>query len=98
MPLKFTHRKAEEVPSPSASGKINEDLIALKNEMSKLRAGMVLEIDTGHEGSVRGTKMLVTRAANQLGTRWNHWSVGSTVFAQPKEATRRRVLHNRRAE
>ena len=98
MPLKFTQRKAAEVPMPTASGKINQDLLDLKNEMSKLAAGMVLEIDTGHEGSVRGTKMLVTKAANQLGTPWKHWSVGSTVFAQPKEAVRRRVLHNRRAE
>ena len=98
MPLKFNHRKADEVPTPSASGKINEDLIALKNEMAKLAAGMVLEIETGNEKAVRGTKMLVTKAANQLGTKWRHWNVGTTVFAKPAEAVRRRVLHNRRAE
>ena len=101
MPLKFTHRTLEEVPAPSASGKVNLDLLNLRNEMSKLPPGMVLEIETGDEKAVRGTKMLVTKAANQLGTSWKHWSFGTTVFAQPKdfpkptEAPRRRVLHNR---
>ncbi|MPZ49526.1 MAG: hypothetical protein GEU75_09555 [Dehalococcoidia bacterium] len=90
MPLKFTQRKAEDVPTPSASGKVNQDLVNLKNEMSKLAAGMVLEIETGSEKAVRGTKMLVTKAANQMGSRWKHWNVGSTVFARPMEAVRRR--------
>ena len=36
MPLKFTHRKQEEVPSPSSSGKVKQDLMALKEEMQKL--------------------------------------------------------------
>jgi len=90
MPLKFTQRKPEEVPTPSASGKVNQDLLNLKNEMSRLAAGMVLEIETGSERAVRGTKMLVTKAANQLGSRWRHWNVGSTVFARPMEAVRRR--------
>jgi hypothetical protein len=90
MPLKFTQRKPEEVPTPSASGKVNQDLLNLKNEMSKLPAGLVLEIDTGNEKAVRGTKMLVTKAGNQLGTQWKHWSVGSTVFARPMDAVRRR--------
>jgi len=90
MPLKFTQRKPEEVPTPSASGKVNQDLLNLKNEMSKLASGMVLEIETGSEKAVRGTKMLITKAGNQLGTRWRHWRVGSTVFARPLEAVRRR--------
>ena len=96
MPIKITHRKADEVPMPSASGKVNEDFLILKNEMAKLADGMVLEIETDSEKAVRGTKMLVTRVANQLGTPWRHWHVGTTVFARPKEATRRRVVHNRR--
>ena len=90
MPLKISHRKAEDVPTPSASGKINQDLIAVKNEMAKLAAGMVLEIETSSEKAVRGTKMLVTKAANQLGARWRHWNVGTTVFAKPAEVIRRR--------
>ena len=90
MPLRFNQRKAGDVPVPSATGKVNEELIALKNEMGKLPAGMVLEIETGSEKAVRGTKMLVTKAANQLGTRWRHWNIGSTVFAKPAEAVRRR--------
>jgi hypothetical protein len=96
VPLRFSQRKPEEVPTPSASGKVNQDLLNLKNEMSKLAAGMVLEIETGSEKAVRGTKTLVTKAAKQLGTPWKHWSVGTTVFARPVEAVRRRVLHNRR--
>ncbi len=90
MPLKFTHRKQEEVPSPSSSGKVNEDLVALKDEMQKLPAGMVLEIQTEGEKAVRGTKMLITRAATQMGKEWQNWSVGSKVFAKPKEMLTRR--------
>jgi hypothetical protein len=90
MPLKFSHRKPDEVPTPSSSGKVNEDLLNLKNEMTRLASGMVLEIETGSEKAVRGTKMLVTKAANQLGAQWKHWSVGSTVFARPMDAVRRR--------
>ena len=90
MPLKVTHRKEEEVPKPSASGKINEDLQALKNEMLKLGKGMVLEVETGSERAIRGTKALITRAGRQLGTRWRHWSQGTKVFAKPVERVLRR--------
>jgi TusA-related sulfurtransferase len=90
MPLKFTHRSENEVPTPSSSGKVNQDLMALKDEMQKLGSGMVLEIETGSEQAVRGTKMLITRAANQIGKEWQHWSVGSKVFAKPKEMLARR--------
>lgn len=90
MPLEIRHRKEEEVPVPGSSGKINEELLTIKSEMSKLASGMVLEIDAGTEKAVRGTKMLVTKAAGQLGATWRHWSVGSKVFAKPVEATRRR--------
>src|SRR4051812_31281578 len=90
MPLKFSQRNEAEVPTPSGPGKVNEDLMALKSEMSKLAPGMVLEIDTDGAQGVRSIKMLVTKAANQLGSRWRHWNVGSTVFAKPQEAVRRR--------
>ena len=90
MPMRISHKKAEEVPTPGGSGRINEDLVALKNEMQKLASGMVLEIETGSEKAVRSAKMLITRASNQLGSRWQHWSVGTKVFARPAEAIRRR--------
>ncbi len=90
MPLRITPRKQEEVPTATRSGKVNEDLMALKDAMQKLAADMVLEIEAGSEKAVRGTKMLVTKAANQLGKDWQHWSVGSKVFAKPRELSRRR--------
>ena len=89
MPLQITHRREEEVPGNS-SGRINEDLVRIKSEMSRLGAGMVLEIDTGSEKAVRGTKMLVTKAAKELGSQWKHWSSGSKVFAKPESTARRR--------
>src|SRR5689334_17196916 len=90
MPLKFAQRKAEEVPSASSTGKVNLDLLALKNEMAKLSAGMVLEIETESEKAVRGTKMLITKASRELGAEWQHWSVGATVFTRPLEGQKRR--------
>src|SRR5207249_8774581 len=45
MPLKITQRPEHEVPKPSRAGKVNEDLVAVKNEMMKLGQGMVLEIE-----------------------------------------------------
>jgi hypothetical protein len=90
MHLKFSQKKEDEVPQPGASGKINQDLLTIRDQMAKLASGMVLEIETEGEKAVRGTKMLVTRAANQLGTRWQHWNVGSKVFAKPADAIRRR--------
>lgn len=98
MPLRITQKKEGEVPTPTASGKVNEDLLALKEEMQKLASGMVLEIETGSEKALRGTKMLITRASNQLGTRWRHWSVGTKVFAKPVGEVRRRVGRRKKAE
>ena len=90
MPLKITHKKEDDVPTPFGSGMINQDLDILKREMSKLGSGMVLEIEADGEKRVRGTKILVTKAANQLGSKWKHWNVGTTVFAKPLESARRR--------
>jgi spore cortex formation protein SpoVR/YcgB (stage V sporulation) len=90
MPLNITHRKEDEVPTPSAMGRVNEDLETIKSEMRKLAPGMVLEMDPGNEKAVRGTKMLVTRASTQLGSRWQHWHVGTVVFAKPAGETRKR--------
>ena len=98
MPLKITAKPEAEVPSSGRSGKVNEDLIALKDAMKKLGSDMVLEIETGSEKAVRGAKVLVTKAAKELGTRWRHWSVGSKVFAKPAEEVRRRMRRSKKTE
>jgi hypothetical protein len=90
MPIKITHKMEAEVPTPSGSGRLNRDLVDLKAEMLHLPSGMVLEIEAGNGTSVRSTKMLVTKAANQLGSKWKHWSIGTTVYAKPAEPIRRR--------
>jgi len=59
----ITHKREDEVPTPSSAGKVNEDLMTLKEEMRKLASGMVLEIEAGSEKSVRGTKLLVSKGA-----------------------------------
>ena len=91
MPLKITHRNEDDVPRSSAAGRVQEDLEALKTEMRKLNTGMVLQIETDGSKAVRSAKMLVSRAAKQLDTRWQHWNVGTTVFAKPAETVRRRA-------
>jgi hypothetical protein len=83
MPLKFRHVREGEAPKPPSTYKPSRDLVAVKGEMLKLSKGMVLEIETGSEKAVRGTKTLVTRAAKDLGARWRHWHVGTRVFAKP---------------
>lgn len=98
MPLRISQKKEEEVPTPTAMGRVNEDLEAVKIAMRRLAGGMVLEIETGSERAVRSAKTLITRAANQLGTRWQHWSVGTKVFAKPAAEVRRRVSRRRKAE
>jgi hypothetical protein len=90
MPLKITHRKEEEVPRPTAAGRINENLEAIKAEMLKLGQGMVLEIETGSERAIRGTKALITRASKEIGAKWRYWSQGTKVFARPAESVPRR--------
>ena len=90
VPLQITQRSEDEVPEAQGGGRANEDLNALKREMSKVTFGIVLEIETGSEKAVRGTKMLVTKAAKELGSEWRHWSQGTKVFAKPAGTTRRR--------
>ena len=90
MPLRITQKREDEVPTPSSTGKVNQDLADLKEEMRKLDAGMVLEIEAGSDKAVRGTKMLVSKGAKQLGANWRHWSVGTKVFTRPAEMIRRR--------
>lgn len=90
MPLQITPRKAEDVPSATGAGKVNPDLAPLKDEMKNLASGMVLEIETGSAEAVRGTKMLISKAAKELGTQWQHWHAGTKVFAKPAEASKRR--------
>ncbi len=98
MPLKITHKSEDQVPTPTSTGKVNADLAALKAEMQKLAAGMVLEIETGSEKAVRSAKTLITRAATQLGVKWQHWSVGSKVFARPVSEIKKRIGRPRKTE
>jgi hypothetical protein len=58
---------------------------------------MVLEIETGDEGALRATRMLVTRAGAQSGTPWQQWRVGTKVYAKPGEVTKRRRERSQRA-
>ncbi len=89
MPLQFKQRPESEVPRPGGTRRINEDLAAVRREMQTLASDMVLEIEAGSERAVRGAKRLITRAAKDLGARWQHWNVGSKVFARPVEPVRR---------
>ena len=90
MTLKFTQRSQQDVPSASSTGRVNHELLAIKNEMAKLGSGMVLEIETDSISTVRGTKMLITKAARELGTPWRHWHNGTAVYAQPVDGTKKR--------
>ncbi len=90
MPLNIRQIPESEVPKPGRTGKINEDLVAVRTKMQNLASDMVLEIEAGSENAVRGAKTLVTRAAEDLGARWQHWNVGSKVFARPAEPVRPR--------
>ena len=91
MPFKFSHKRIDEVPTPNSSGRINQDLVSIKNEMAKLAGDMVLEIETGSEKAVRSTKVLITKAAKELDARWRHWHVGSKVFARPIDSLKART-------
>lgn len=90
MPLKISHRNEADVPSPDSQGKLNAELQQLKAEMTKLEPGMVLEIEAGSAKAIRSTKMLVSRAAKQLGAEWQHWNFETTVFAKPRTVKRTR--------
>ncbi len=90
MAFKITQRSAADVPTPGRTGKVNEDLVTLKDQMKRLGPGMVLEIEPQSGQSVRATKGLVSRAAKDLGASWRHWSEDGKVFAKPAVETRRR--------
>jgi len=90
MPLRITQRSESEVPMPTAMGKVNEDVEAIKVEMRRLGSGMVLEIEVGDAKGVRGTKLAISKAAKQIGSSWKHWNAGNRVFAKPAEPVRRR--------
>ena len=90
MPLKIRHVSEKEAPKPNATGGTNKDIHQLKSEMMKLASGAVLEVEAGSEKAVRGVKTLITRASNELGSRWRHWHVGTKVYARPQAKTKRR--------
>jgi hypothetical protein len=85
MALKIRHRSEQEVQAPRTIGKANQDLDSIRAGMATLPPGMVLAIEMDERRSVRGTKMLVTRAAKELGVEWRHWHVDNTVYARPVE-------------
>jgi hypothetical protein len=90
MSLKIAVRKESEVPRPTTSGRINQDLETLKERMAELPAGMVLEVEAGKGITVRAAKVLVTKAARALGSaKWKHWHSGNKVYAQPAVPRRR---------
>ena len=97
MPLQFSHKKAHEVPEPGPASRVTEAFSAIMKEMARVAPGMVLEIETGDERAIRATRMLVTRAGSQSGTPWRQWHVGTKVYAQPMEATKRRRERSERA-
>jgi hypothetical protein len=96
--LKITHRKAEEVPTPSGtSGRVNQVLAEIMQELTKLAPGMVMVIETGDETTIRATKALITRAGNELGMPVRHWHAGTEVYAKPVEAAPSRKQRSERA-
>lgn len=97
MPLKFSHKKAHEVPQPGRASRVSEAFSAIMNEMARVAPDMVLEIETGDERELRATRMLVTRAGCESMTPWRQWHVGTKVYAQPMEATKRRRGRSERA-
>lgn len=86
--MKITARRATEVPQPTAAGKVNEDLEALKAAMVKLPAGSVLEVEVERGRTARGVKAQITRAGKQLGAMWKHWDSGNKVYAKPARRKR----------
>ena len=90
MPFKITSQWAVDVPMPGKTGKVNEDLVAVRDAMKNLAPGMVLEIQPGQGKSTRGVKTLVSRAAKDLGAEWQHWSADGKVYAKPTEEPKRR--------
>jgi hypothetical protein len=86
--MKISARRASDVPQPTAAGKVNEDMEALKAQMAKLPAGSVLEVEVDRAHTTRGVKAMITRAGKQLGAMWRHWDAGNKVYAKP--ARRRR--------
>jgi len=98
MPLKITHRKADEAPPPPAlSGRVNHVLREIMRELTKLAPGMVLVIETGDEKTIRATKTLITRAGNELGMPMRHWHSGTEVYAKPAAIAARRKQRSERA-
>jgi len=97
VPLQFSHKKAHEVPQPGPASRVTEAVSAIMREMARVAPDMVLEIETGDEKTIRATKMLVTRAGNELGTPWRQWHVGTKVYAKPMEATKLRRERSERA-
>ena len=90
MSLKITQRNLQEIPTPTRAGRVNQDLEQLKQQMRDLARGSALEIEVESEKDTRRIKALITRAARELGAQWQHWSMGTRVFAVPASGERPR--------
>ncbi len=98
MPIKITQRKAEDVPQPQRGrGRVSHALDQVMRELTRLAPGMVLVIETEDQRDIRTTKLLITRAANQLGMPVRHWHSGNEVFASPRAAAPTRRPRSERA-
>ncbi len=88
MQYRITARREDEVPMHDRKAGRNEDLAEVKKAMKKASTGMVLEIRPEGGTTARGVKMMISRAAKELGMKWHHWSVGDVVYAQRERAQR----------
>ncbi len=73
MALQFSHKKAGEVPQPRQRGKVSDAVAAVMRELERVSHDMVLEIETGDEKAIRATKLMISRAGEELGTPVRHW-------------------------
>ena len=83
MALQFSHKKAGEVPQPRQRGKVSDAVAAVMRELERVAQDMVLEIETGDEKAIRATKLMISRAGEELGTPVRHWHKGTKVYARP---------------
>ena len=83
MALQFTLKKADEVPQPRRRSKVSETVAALMRELERVAPDMVLEIETGDKKNIRATKLMISRAGEELSTPVRHWHQGTIVYARP---------------
>ncbi len=96
--MKITQRKEEDVPpAPAKNRRVNRALEEIMDELTRIEPGMVMVIEAEDEKAIRATKLLVTRAGNELGIPLRHWHTGTEVFAKPVRATHMGMERSERA-